>query len=126
MPQSLPLRTPLASILKSLTLGIILIVLVHSTAIGNPLFSFPRDGSFKFASGSMDPWYYLNPNQLEFQSPDKWQHYMGNYLFADQVEKIIGKWPTIILFSSVNILKEVEDGYREGAYPRTLVSELWE
>jgi hypothetical protein len=57
----------------------------------------------------------MNPNQFDFQTPDKWQHYMGNYLLASPAKNLIGRWPTIVLFTSLNILKEIEDGYREGA-----------
>jgi hypothetical protein len=88
---------------------------MNASGICNPFFSYPRDGHFKFAPSEMDRWYYLNPNQIEFQTPDKWQHYMGNYLFAGLSEKAIGKWPTVVIFTSLNVLKEVEDGYREGA-----------
>lgn len=113
-------RTPLQQTIRHLETGFILAILISSTGFAGIFFSYPRDGRFKFVTPSNDPWYYLNPSQLEFQTPDKWQHYMGNYLFCSPSEKFIGKWPTIVLFTSINILKEIEDGYREGASVKDL------
>jgi hypothetical protein len=120
MSRSLSVKALLFAALKRIGEGALIALIIYSTSYGNPFFSHPRDGVFKFVSGGQDPWYYLNPTQLAFQTPDKWQHYMGNFLFASPSEKLIGKWPTIILFASLNVLKEVEDGYREGASVRDL------
>jgi hypothetical protein len=120
MTRSFIKRTPLLQTIHHLETGLILAILISSNAMAGIFFSHPRDGRFKFVTPGDDPWYYLNPGQLEFQTPDKWQHYMGNYLFCSPSEKLIGKWPTIVLFTSINILKELEDGYREGASVKDL------
>jgi hypothetical protein len=100
--------------------GLLLSFFFCSSSFAGIFFSHPRQGQFRFVPPGNDSWYYVNSNQIAFQTPDKWQHYMGNYLLARPVEKILGKWPTIALFTSANVLKEVEDGYREGASIRDL------
>ena len=97
-----------------------LALILCASSFAGILFSHPREGQFKFVSPGEDYRYYVNADQLAFQTPDKWQHFMGNFLLAKPTEKKIGRWPTIALFSSVNILKEFEDGYREGASVRDL------
>ena len=120
MPLSIHYKTNAYGIFRSLAAGFVLALLLFSSSFAGILFSHPRDGQFKFVSPSEDYWYYVNSDQFAFQTPDKWQHFMGNFLLAKPTEKMIGRWPTVALFSSVNILKEIEDGYREGASVRDL------
>jgi hypothetical protein len=120
MAYSSKYRVYILSILRQISRATLLIVFISSSSYAGIFFSHPRDGQFKFVSPKNDFWYYVNSNDLAFQSPDKWQHYMGNYLLARPVQSIIGKWPTIALFTSANVLKEVEDGYREGLSVRDL------
>jgi hypothetical protein len=105
---------------RSLARGCLLAIILCSSSFAGIFFSHPRDGQFKMVSPGQDSWYYVNPALFQFQTPDKWQHFMGNFLFIKPAEKAIGRWPAIALFSSVNILKEIEDGYREGASVRDL------
>lgn len=120
MSRPIAKRVPVLVAVNRLGTGLLLAVLISSTSAAGIFFSHPRDGNFKFVSPGSDPWYYVNPGQFEFQTPDKWQHYMGNYLFCSPSERLIGKWPTIVLFASINVLKEVEDGYREGVSVKDL------
>ncbi|OGC95510.1 MAG: hypothetical protein A2W25_01180 [candidate division Zixibacteria bacterium RBG_16_53_22] len=120
MPLSIHCRTNAFAVFQSLARAFLLAFLLCSQSFAGIFFSHPRDGQFKFVSPSEDYWYYVNPDQFAFQTPDKWQHFMGNFLLAKPAEKMIGRWPTVALFSSVNILKEIEDGYREGASVRDL------
>ncbi len=113
-------RAGALNILRHTGRGLILTFFISSSSFGGIFFSHPRDGQFKFVTPKDDLWYYVNSNQIAFQSPDKWQHYMGNFLLARPVESVIGRWPTIALFTSANVLKEVEDGYREGLSVRDL------
>jgi len=92
------------------------------TSAGNSgvFFNHPRDGKFKMLSTSNDPWFYVDKVNWTFKNPDKWQHYMGNYVAAVLMKKKAGYIPTAAILTTANTVKELEDGYREGASFRDL------
>jgi hypothetical protein len=119
-----PANSQLGTFLKKVWVGLCTGVFFAATlapqANAGLLFSHPRDGSFKFTLAKNDPWFYYNRGEYAIQSPDKWQHFMGNYIFYRPTEKIIGRWRAIALFTSLDVIKEIGDGYREGASVRDL------
>ena len=99
-------------------------VLLSSQANAGLLFSRSGDGHFKFTTAKADPWFYYDHNEYLIQSPDKWQHFMGNYILYRPTEKIVGRWKAIALFTSLDVIKEIGDGYREGVSVRDLTSDF--
>jgi len=89
-----------------------------SAAVG---FAYPRDGRFKQLSASDDPWYYPGDQNWAIQAPDKWQHMMGSYASTEVFSKLMDHKLAGGLVLGLGILKEVEDGYREGWSPRDIM-----
>jgi len=105
-------------------IGAYLFIPVNNLSAGI-LFNYPRDGHFKLLSAKYDKWYYVDNENWYFKAPDKWQHYIGNYFAAKLLKDKVGIIPTISLLSTASILKEIEDGYREGASIRDLEMNLF-
>jgi hypothetical protein len=114
-----PPKTPGIVIFVSLFL-----IMAAPQAEAGFLFSHSRQNAFKFTTARQDPWFYCDHNEYLIQSPDKWQHYMSNYLFYRPTEKIIGRWQAVALFTSLDVIKEIEDGYREGASIRDFTADI--
>lgn len=105
-------------------LGIFLIIILFAVnaeaGVRKILFSYPRDGNFKFLSVSEDHWYSANNNYWTTSIPDKYQHYMLNYGAASYLDKNLNRFSIIAILSGLNTAKEIEDGFREGASVRDL------
>lgn len=93
---------------------ITLILLAATQSVGAFMFSYPRDGQFKRLGASDDPWYYEGDPDWTLRAPDKWQHMMGSYVSAKIFSTIMNENLAGGLVLGLGILKEVEDGYREG------------
>ncbi|MCI0405803.1 MAG: hypothetical protein L0Z48_12400 [candidate division Zixibacteria bacterium] len=83
--------------------------------------SYPRDGRFKQLPARADMWYYVDDEHWAIRAPDKWQHYIGCYVSQRLLQQKIGKWKAFLVIESLGILKEIDDGYREGWSPRDLI-----
>lgn len=59
---------------------------------------------------SDDPYYFVSPD-WKIQAPDKWQHFAFNYFAVKVFDGDYG----LALIMTVNIVKELNDGYYEGA-----------
>ncbi len=105
-------------------LGIFFIIILFAVraeaGVKKILFSYPRDGNFKFLNSSKDHWYSANNNYWTTSIPDKYQHYMLNYGAASYLERNLDKISIIAILSGLNTMKELEDGFREGASVRDL------
>jgi hypothetical protein len=77
-------------------------------------FSYPRDGSFKQQSIRDDVWYYNGGSEWTIQAPDKWQHMMGSYASTEVLGIIVDDELAGGIVFGLGLLKEVEDGFREG------------
>ena len=84
-------------------------------------FAYPRDGHFKQLSVSDDPWYYPGDQNWTIQAPDKWQHMMGSYASTEVFSTLMDHRLAGGLVLGLGILKEIEDGYREGWSPRDIM-----
>lgn len=94
---------------------IILIILVSLAPRSyGYFFSYPRDGEFKQQSPKHDLWYYAGDSEWTIQAPDKWQHMMGSYASAEVFSLFMDDKLAGGIVLGIGILKEVEDGYREG------------
>jgi len=104
------------------TINRIVILVVASTIFFSTntsagiIWDHPRDGIFKWQPPSQDPWFYMNINErLHWRSPpEKWSHYMVNYAGMLLLKDKIGITKTILLLSTADLIKEIENGYREG------------
>jgi hypothetical protein len=85
------------------------------------LSSYPRDGKFKQLPARADMWYYIDQERWAIRAPDKWQHFIGCYVSQKLLQQKIGKWKAFLVIESLGILKEIDDGYREGWSPRDLI-----
>lgn len=90
--------------------GLLFSVILCSQVLASGPFTHPDKGYFSFQPPSRDPWYWVENGG----SPDKWEHYMGNYAGGLILKNRVGTVKTIVLLSTVNFLKEWGDGYREG------------
>ncbi len=78
------------------------------------LFSYPRDGHFKQQSGTADLWYYRGDANWTVKAPDKWQHMMGSYAGTEVFGLLVDRRLAGGIVFGLGVLKEVEDGFREG------------
>ena len=85
------------------------------------LSSYPRAGKFKQLPARADMWYYVDQERWAIRAPDKWQHFIGCYVSQKLLQQKIGKWKAFLVIESLGILKEIDDGYREGWSPRDLI-----
>jgi hypothetical protein len=87
--------------------------------------SYPRDGRFKELSKDKDYWYFIDRNNWLIKAPDKWTHYMGSYTLAEVIHQITDdkRWASIVALG-LGLLKEYDDGYREGWSRRDLLMDF--
>lgn len=83
--------------------------------------SYPRDGKFKQLAPKADMWFYVDEKRWPIAAPDKWQHFVGCYLSQKLLQKKMGKFKAFLFTETVGVLKEIDDGYREGWSPRDLI-----
>ena len=95
--------------------GIIIFFIQGDNINAGVLFNYPRDGKFKMLPPVNDRWYYVDYKNWAIKCPDKWQHYIGNYVAASLLKKHQGTLKTVTLLTAANTIKEIEDGFREGA-----------
>lgn len=82
---------------------------------------YPRKGSFKQLHFTVDKWYYIDNTNWIIKAPDKWVHFMGSYSLGALTYRITGDRFFAGLFTlGLGVLKEVDDGYREGWSQRDL------
>ncbi|MCI0596117.1 MAG: hypothetical protein L0Z48_06205 [candidate division Zixibacteria bacterium] len=112
---------PALRILKILTAGAIFQLMGATQAEAGFWSSYPRDGKFKQLPARADMWYYVDDERWAIRAPDKWQHYIGCYVSQKLLQQKIGKWKAFLVIESLGILKEIDDGYREGWSPRDLI-----
>lgn len=98
---------------RALIVSILMIILMSSQSYAY-FFNYPRDGSFKQQSIDGDVWFYKGDPDWTIKAPDKWQHMMGSYASAEFLSLIVDDKLAGGLVFTLGILKEVEDGYREG------------
>jgi len=96
------------------TLAILLMAVILTPQAQGYFFSYPRDGQFKQQEGRSDPWYYKGDANWEIQAPDKWQHMMGSYASSEVFSLFMDNKLAGGIVLSLGVLKEVEDGFREG------------
>lgn len=82
---------------------------------------YPRDGRFKQLSPKADMWFYVDEKRWPVAAPDKWQHFIGCYLSQKLLQKRVGKFKAFLFTETAGVLKEMDDGYREGWSPRDLI-----
>ncbi|MFH1891481.1 MAG: hypothetical protein ABIK83_02210 [Candidatus Zixiibacteriota bacterium] len=100
---------------------ITLILLAATQSAGAFMFSYPRDGEFKQLAASQDAWYYEGDPNWTLRAPDKWQHMMGSYVSVEIFSTLMDDNLAGGLVLGLGILKEVEDGYREGWSARDIL-----
>ena len=87
--------------------------------------SYPRDGRFKQLDSDSDPWYYVDHQNWYIKAPDKWTHYMGTYALTEITHQIVRDKTLAGVFAlGMGLLKEVDDGYREGWSRRDLLVDV--
>jgi len=100
---------------KSIILIILLAVLPLSDICeAGYLFSHPKGGAFKQQPLDMDVWYYPGDADWSIRAPDKWQHMMGSYASCEVLNLVVDRRLAAGIVFGLGLLKEVEDGYREG------------
>ncbi len=77
-------------------------------------FSYPRDGRFKQQPIRTDFWYYNGGSEWTIQAPDKWQHMMGSFASSELLSTVVDDKLAGGIVFGLGLLKEVEDGMREG------------
>ena len=108
------LRTPAA---------FIFVLLTFSSVEAAFWSNYPRDGHFKQLQAKADPWFYVDDQRWAIKNPDKWQHFSGCYLSQKLLQKKFGKLKAFLLTETIGVLKEIDDGYREGWSPRDLIAD---
>ncbi len=93
---------------------ILVILMTSATSVYGYFFNYPRDGQFKKQPARMDVWYYAGDPDWEIKAPDKWQHMMGSYASAELFSTFLDDKLAGGMVFALGLLKEVEDGYREG------------
>jgi len=93
--------------------ALLILITTTSSAFGY-FFNYPRDGQFKQQSIDRDVWYYPGDEDWTIKAPDKWQHMMGSYASAEVFSLVMDDKLAGGVVFALGILKEVEDGYREG------------
>lgn len=87
--------------------------------------SYPKDGKFKALHYTVDNWYHIDKENWYIKAPDKWVHFMGSYAMAEIGFKIIGnKLTTGAISLGLGLLKEYDDGYREGWSQRDIYMDV--
>lgn len=83
---------------------------------------FPADGNFKMQPISTDHWYFYDEIHWYIKAPDKWQHLMGSYastkIFIRVLDDKLSSATAVFLGG---ILRELDDGLREGWSNRDLL-----
>ena len=90
------------------------VILMPNAMAGGYFFTYPKDGNFKQQPLEHDVWYYKGGTEWTIQAPDKWQHMMGSYASSELLSLFVDDKLAGGLVLGLGILKEVEDGYREG------------
>lgn len=84
--------------------------------------SFPADGKFKMQPISTDHWYFYDETHWYIKAPDKWQHLMGSYASTKiSIRVLDDKLSSATAVFLGGILKELDDGLREGWSIRDLL-----
>lgn len=83
---------------------------------------FPADGKFKMQPIQTDHWYFYDEIHWYIKAPDKWQHLMGSYASTKIFNKVRDdKLSAATAVFLGGILKELDDGLREGWSIRDLL-----
>lgn len=106
---------------RALALTAVLAPFFTQRAEANFWSSYPRDGRFKQLPARADMWNYVDEERWAIRAPDKWQHFIGCYLSQKLLQKKFGKWKAFLITEGLGILKEIDDGCREGWSPRDLI-----
>ncbi|MFH1701294.1 MAG: hypothetical protein ABIE07_11990 [Candidatus Zixiibacteriota bacterium] len=87
--------------------------------------SYPRDARFKELSFHKDKWYFIDHKNWYIKAPDKWTHFMGSRAVAEVTAAAINDktWGSVIALG-FGLLKEVDDGYREGWSKRDIYMDV--
>ncbi|MGH8004976.1 MAG: hypothetical protein ACRECJ_09680 [Limisphaerales bacterium] len=112
---------PPLRLFKILTLAVLFQLLGSARSEAGFWSSYPRDGKFKQLPARADMWYYVDDERWAIRAPDKWQHFIGCYLSQKLLQQKFGKWKAFLLTETLGVLKEIDDGYREGWSPRDLI-----
>jgi len=99
---------------KAVLISIILMIAMTTQSYAGYFFNYPSDGKFKQQSIDYDVWYYEGDPDWTIKAPDKWQHMMGSYVSAEILSLMVDDKLAGGLVFTLGVLKEVEDGYREG------------
>ncbi len=86
--------------------------------------NYPRDGKFKQLHPQRDSWFYVDYERWDIKAPDKWQHFTGSYLSQKLLSRHLNQYLSASLIMGLGIVKEYEDGYREGWSPRDLAADF--
>lgn len=113
----------LRTLLKTLLLAVLIQPVLAVGAEASFWSSYPRDGHFKQLPARGDMWFYVDNEHWAIRAPDKWQHYAGCYVFQKLVQKKLGRLKAFLLTETLGVLKEWDDGYREGWSPRDLIAD---
>ena len=97
-----------------------LILLPYSKALS---WNYPKDGRFKQLHPHSDSWFYTD-QRWDIKAPDKWQHFTGAYISQKILSKSCNKYLSGAILLSLGILKEWEDGYREGWSARDIFVDI--
>jgi hypothetical protein len=100
-------------LVRWLTAGVSAFLILTSGAHAY-FFSYPRDGQFKQQALDDDVWYYKGASEWTIQAPDKWQHMMGSYASSKLLGLVVDDRLAGGVVFGLGILKEIEDGFREG------------
>jgi len=83
---------------------------------------FPADGNFKMQPISTDHWYFYDEIHWYIKAPDKWQHLMGSYASTKILIRVLDdKLSSATAVFLGGILRELDDGLREGWSNRDLL-----
>ncbi len=110
--------------MKKVILVVTLLLIVVSTAQAGLISNYPRTGGFKQLSPSQDKWFYIDHEKWRIKAPDKWLHMMGSFGAAEALSAVMDDRLAGGIVFGLGVLKEVEDGYREGWSARDLLMDL--
>ncbi len=104
---------------------IVLFLCTTSTAAQAGLIStYPRTGGFKQLPPAHDKWFYVDNERWHIKAPDKWLHMMGSLGAAEFLSTMMDERLAGGIVLGLGVLKEVEDGYREGWSARDLIMDI--
>lgn len=86
---------------------------------------YPRNDKFKQLPITKDNWYFVDNKNWMTKSPDKFVHYMGSYSLANITYRITKDKLISSVFSiGLGLIKELDDGYREGWSKRDIYMDV--